>query len=764
MPRAVGAAALALATCIGALCAVPTAATAAAPPPGGEATIASPPSTSAPNLILRGAGKGVLLADRYTRGSLSWWSADGRQIPAECGVLAWLGDEVACDGTTELKIRDYATGATESVPRRENRAWAAAFSPTQVLAHEKDADGRYVLHLLGRANESRKDVPVTGAGALGSYAVLASDARGALVEYWGAGPEGKHRHGLLDYATATLKELPEVPGGGATYNHVGLGSKWIAMVRSNEAVMVSRTDPAVVRTVAIGTYPERVLAVGDWLIADTGDRDDPVVTAYPIDGGAPRPVLERLDGQLVLGADGGAYGLSTIKGSTRWAVHRISADAQGALRVQEALAVPPRPADRRSIAIAQGDLSALHVDNTEFVLGYRTSVAGPPSITEAPVWRCERSASDPLCPEAAGRFGGNAATGDGRIVGMSADPAGCSTPCSVTVHIRDARTGGSQRTVKLPGALRNPGIASSSGRYLLVGAETEGVPRKLVLDIDAGKVLDIKPAPAAGLWGSLLWQPEGDKGVVAATDLRTGQVVRRVDLGSACRPYELQANGDWFYSTCAADGAGAAAYHVPTRRRIPLPFVAERPLGQVRLGDGYVVQDNGGLNLYNLRSGQPVKEYQVQQYVAGYGLDWSVDRFGGRPAHLDQGETIHVVGVTGAASPLGVIDQNVPGTLDAKTAGSRQARWWLSKPVASWRLTARNKASGITTVVRSGGETRGAIDLVWDGKDQAGRVVMNGAYEWTLLAVPADGQGARLKASGPVTLTGARLPAGRGRP
>ncbi|WP_327132663.1 hypothetical protein OG311_18170 [Streptomyces sp. NBC_01343] len=280
----------------------------------------------------------------------------------------------------------------------------------------------------------------------------------------------------------------------------------------------------------------------------------------------------------------------------------------------------------------------------------------------------------------------------------------------MTVHIRDARTGGSQRTVKLPGALRNPGIVSSSGRHLLVGAETDGVPRKPVLDIDAGKVLDIKPAPAAGLWGSLLWQPEGDKGVVAATDLRTGQVVRHVDLGSACRPYELQANGDWFYSTCAADGAGAAAYHVPTRRRIPLPFVAERPLGRVRLGDGYVVQDNAGLNLYNLRSGQPVKEYQVQQYVAGYGLDWSVDRFGGRPAHLDQGETIHVVGVTGAASPLGV------------------------------------------------------IDLVWDGKDQAGRVVINGAYDWTLLAVPADGQGAQLKATGPVTLTGAKLPTGRGRP
>ncbi|MGW8784549.1 hypothetical protein ACWGNM_41725 [Streptomyces sp. NPDC055796] len=765
MQRAVGAAALALATCIGAVCAVPTAVAAAAPAPGGEATVASPPSAFAPYLILRAAGTGMLMSDRYDKEPTSWRSADGRRIPSDCGAgQARLGDEVACTVGKELKIRNYASGATESVPARENRAWSTAISPTQVLASEKDADGHWLLHLLGRANEPRKDVPVTGVGAMSSYAVLDSDARGALVEYWGAGAEGKHRHGVLDYATATMKELPEAPGGGSTYNHVGLGSKWIAMVQFDKAVMVSRTDPAVVRTVAIDKYPGRVLAVGDWLIADSGDASDPVVKAYPSDGSAPRPVLDQLDGPLVLGADGSAYGLSTVNGSSRWAVHRISVDAQGALRVQEALAVPARPADRRSIAIAQGDLSALHVDSTESVLGYRTSVSGPPSITQAPLWRCDRSKTDPFCPEAASRFGGTAATGDGRIVGMSA-ANGCSSRCAVTVHIRDGRTGGAHRTVKLPGELSHARIVSASGRYLLVSAEVNDVAGALVLDIDAGKVLDIKPTSAAGLWGSLLWQPEGDKGVVAATDLRTGQVVRRVDLQSGCRPYEFRANGDWFYSTCSADGAGAAAYQAQTGRRIPLPFVAERPLGPLALGDGYVVHENYGVvSVYNLRSGALVREHQASGYPGNNITDWAVDRFGGRLAYLDQEETLHVVGVTGAASPLAVIDQNVPGTLDAKTAGSRQARWWLSKPVSSWKLMARNKTSGVTTVVRTGGETRGVVDLTWDGKDQTGRAVLNGAYEWTLLATPADGQGAPLKATGSVTLTGATFAAGRGRP
>ncbi|MFF8269952.1 hypothetical protein ACF059_21595 [Streptomyces sp. NPDC016562] len=51
-------------------------------------------------------------------------------------------------------------------------------------------------------------------------------------------------------------------------------------------------------------------------------------------------------------------------------------------------------------------------------------------------------------------------------------------------------------------------------------------------DVDAGRILDAKAVAQSVLWGSTLWAPEGDKGVVAGTELRTGQVTQRVDLGS----------------------------------------------------------------------------------------------------------------------------------------------------------------------------------------------------------------------------------------
>ncbi|KOV42002.1 hypothetical protein [Streptomyces sp. H021] len=757
-----GATALALATSIGALVAAPTAAT-ATPAPGGEVVLAAEPGAFPPELILLTAGKGMVLKDRRNREPISWRHPDGRKTPLDCGGgVAALGDEIACTSASDLKIRNFDTGAAESVPARANLTWTNAMSPTQVLAYEKDANSRYVLHLLGRANEPRKDVPVTGAGPMGSFAVLASDARGALLEYWNTAEEGGHGHRYLDYATATLRELPRPSGVDSAYNKASLGSKWIAMVQFDDAVMVSRTDPSVTRTLSL-PGPDRVMPVGDWLIADTTRGWDDSVSAYPVDGGTPRPLLGKLDGPLLLGPDGGAYGLSTTIGSGRWGVHGISTDAQGTLRVQEALALTPRPSDRKSIAFAQGDLSALHLDQTESVLGYRVSVKGPLSVAPAPFWRCDTSREDPSCQHAASTRSGNAATGDGRVVGVTADSTSCTQGCAYTAYIRDARTGGAHRTVKLPGALQSATMLSASGRHVLIRVQENGTERLMVLDIDSGKPLDIKPASTAGLWGSLLWQPEGDKGVVAATDLRTGQVTRRVDLGSGCRPYELQANGDWFYSTCSAEGAAAAAYHVPTRKRIPVPFIAEKPHGAVELGDGYLAHEGyGRLDVYNLRSGTAVKEHRVDDFAAGGpSVGFAVDRFGGRLAYLGQDETVHVVAVTGAGSPLAVIDQSVPGTLDSKSTTGRQARWWLSKPAASWKLLVRNPTSGISTVVRTGGETRGVIDLTWDGKDQAGRTVANGPYEWTLLVSPADGQGGPLTATCSITLKGATSQAGR---
>ncbi|MFJ9598255.1 hypothetical protein ACIRS3_36610 [Streptomyces virginiae] len=63
----------------------------------------------------------------------------------------------------------------------------------------------------------------------------------------------------------------------------------------------------------------------------------------------------------------------------------------------------------------------------------------------------------------------------------------------------------------------------------------------------------------------------------------------------------------------------------------------------------------------------------------------------------DAKDEINLVGVTGKASPLTVIDQSIPATVTAKSVTSGNTRWWLSKPAASWKLTVRNTTSGITS-------------------------------------------------------------------
>ncbi|MFD9339855.1 FG-GAP-like repeat-containing protein [Streptomyces sp. NPDC060028] len=697
-------------------------------------------------------------------GRMYWQSLkDGRQARDpdcdESGSAVWtvrLGDWVGCEirlhGADQgpLKIHDYVTGKTETVAPQANRKWSNAISPTQVLATEKRADGWLGFRLLGRENEPRKDVPVaTAEQVAGAVVVRASDEKGALVGYDGTG--GAPRLGLVDYGTATLRPIPLPAGVSSPFDLTSttIGPKWVALHEAGKVTLISRSDPGVTRTVTVDeSYARVVLPIDDWLLT--------AGMAYPLSGGA-SPVPLAVTARMVAGADGKAYALGATD-RAHWSVVSIAPEAQGIPRTREVLPVPYKPADRMSLALGQGDLSIGQNDGIETVQGYQTSVSGPVSVSPTPTWSCDGTWKDEVCSSTGNSGGWNVATGDGRLVALStgSDTKTCGLDCVVVVHVQETHAGPANHWVWLPSTTRLQAdhIVSASGRYLFFVAWENSVQRLLVADIDAGKILDVKASSPAVLWGSTLWQPEGDKGVVAGTDLRTGQVTQRVDLGSGCRPYELHVSGDWFYSTCSFYGDAAAVYHVPAKKRIPLPFTPERH--SVQLGDGFVVHEAGaGLEVTNVRSGAAVREHDVASFIAGFGVDWTIDRFGGRLAYTDASEAVHLVGVTGAASPLAAIDQSVPTALDAKKANGWQARWWLSKPAASWQLTVRNKETGITTPVRGGGEARGVVTTSWDGKDKAGKYLPNGAYDWTLTAQPADGQGAALTATGAVALSGA---------
>ncbi|MCX4632414.1 FlgD immunoglobulin-like domain containing protein [Streptomyces sp. NBC_01443] len=601
--------------------------------------------------------------------------------------------------------------------------------------------------------------------------VTEADARGALIHYQSAAGEGL---GLVDFSTATMRALL-VPAGvdEHTVIPVGLGELWAIVSTGQSVTLIHRTGTAGSRTISAPAHHHKLHQMGDWLITAAGASSEEQMLAFPLTGGAARTVLPALARDFVTGSDGSLY---AIGGPDRyhWGIHRISLSAQGIPTTEQLESLPSQSVQRYGPALTHGELTVRQVDGFEqSTQKYRASVSGPVAVSATPTWNCSIT-NDLLCSNQYNN--GGLATGDGRLVGTSPNyDSNClGADCDSEVLIQDARPGGSRRKFSLTtsgtGPLRRAAVTAVSGRYLMVSADaTIGAASvRFAVDIDSGKVLDqVKVAPdgVAVLWGSMLWQPEGSAGVIAATDLRTGQIVRRIDLHSGCRPTELQAAGDWFYTVCVSSGGtySYAAYHAPTGKSIPLPFDEAR--SEAKLGDGYVVRKTRyGLNVYNLRSGKVQLEHEAP--ASTWWNLWTVDRFGGGFAFIDEktdGDVIHLVGVTGKTGPLTAIDQSIPATVTPKNPASGTTRWWLSKPAASWKLTVRSTASGITSVVRSGGEARGLIDISWDGTDQKGGRLYAGTYEWTLTAQPADGHGPALKSTGTLRLANS-IPAGRPTP
>ncbi|MFE7099324.1 flagellar hook assembly protein FlgD [Streptomyces erythrochromogenes] len=769
--RVLGAAALALATGIGALTAGPAA---AGPAAADELTIAPlPHQEPSREPFIKAGPKGITLVRPGTGPGRWYWKSfeDGRELPlADCpagpyGVSLSHGDSVGCEfrdksSTTPgpLTLIDQSTGRTETLAPPAGRAWTTTFSPTQVLATEQDAQGRFILHLIGRENEPRKDVTVTAPEPIAAHSfwVRTSDEKGALITYRSA--DGRQILALLDYARATLTPLA-LPDGATDLISIdySLGSQWVTLRKNGSATatLLSRADLTVTRTVDTGSPNGNSHAVGDWVVSQDFNGADNKVTAAPVGGGAPRTLLARSAFGLKTGTDGAGY-LDGGTDSSHWATYRITPGPDGAPVLAKMRDLPPNPAERLTLSLAQGRLIAGQQDPTRSLQGYTVPVSGTSPAKQTPDWSCDENEDRPLCWPYADLPGWTVPTGDGRIVSLSSKgegTCGSTNRCGVVLNVRETRAGGTVRQVSLPGtdAMEPYLIDSASGRYVLFTVTENKNSRAVVADIDAGKLLDVSPSTAATLWGSQLWD-RGQANAVTATDLNTRRPVRHQALGTTCYPEDLQVSGEWLYAQCPASAGGPAAFDMTSGKRIPLPFVPERD--HVKLGDGYVVRQGGvGLEVYNLRSGTAVREREIAQEFKKYGSDWTVDRFGGRLAYTDAGHTVHLAGVTGNASPLALIDQDVSAAADFRQVKTWQARWWLSKPVSSWKLTVRNTSSGITTVVRTGTDARGLIDPAWDGKSSTGTYLFSGEYEWTLTARPADGRGAEVSTSGTVSMT-----------
>ncbi|GAA4910323.1 FG-GAP-like repeat-containing protein [Streptomyces coeruleoprunus] len=341
------------------------------------------------------------------------------------------------------------------------------------------------------------------------------------------------------------------------------------------------------------------------------------------------------------------------------------------------------------------------------------------------------------------------ATGDGRTIITS--EAGSGDQQSVLV-VQPGATQGTPIT-----GYRSFHVLNASGRHASAQVTREDWSSAVVtIDLDTGRELATIPASDpwnTALQGDTVWTAGATAGTVTAFDARTGAAKRTVNLGSGCRAESLKVTAHWLSWDCASATPKGGVYDLD--KGVNRSYTA--PVSE--LGDGYVVWRNGAdIKVTDVRGTTPV-EIATHHMADDGESDYrhAVDTAAGLIAFPDNPEgDVRVVGAGVPASPLARIDADVPAAQAVQGgAAPWKARWWLSKPAASWQLTIKDPASGAVLRTLSGGEARGLISAAWDGKDAAGALVLDGTYAWSLTAAPADGQGAALVQSGTVAVSGA---------
>ncbi|MET9673500.1 FG-GAP-like repeat-containing protein [Streptomyces sp. NPDC006482] len=740
-----------------------------------ELTIPARPSAIPPRQVLYGAGTGLVVPGSPSGVSLRWQSlSDGRVSEFEgCGSgSVFHGDKVACTGsgsTPLATVHDFTTGVTHSRWSPEGHTLLSAFGPNRQLSYARGADGYTSLYLLGSGPDAPADVEVDLPGQSNvAPQVVAFDGAAALVQY--SDGIGKAL-GLLDFATGEFVDVPVMPS--TSYLKASLSADWIVQYSGSdttEAFAVSRKDTGDQgRTVKLTNGTVGVAAslavLGDWIVgnyADTYAYGRPTPLKATSITGAQRDlgVLAAGHTEILTGSDGDVYMVGGAD-ATHWGVRRVSLDAAGIPVSAQVLATPPAAVERSYLHLANGRLAVEHTDRESPEIsgdrsrqGYDLSPADPRTAT--PTWTCEdgESLCNLLRP-----------TGDGRwvVVGQADGPPapGGWEPCyGCVVKATVATPGGSSRTITLnyPNRLSGAEMVSASGRYVHFLANEGYYRRSYVADIETGKVVKTGNGRAS-LWGDRIWTASWDNDTVSAVDVRTGATVETVDLESGCVNPEVRTVGKWISALCG-DGDSVTVYNRETKARIPVHLPITMIGEELHLGDGFLAfsrfdYDAGGeLQTIDVRSGRPVHRSIGIVSAAHPSADdgWTVDRFGGAVAYIDEQRAIHLVGLGGATTRLTAIDYDTPAA-NLKSAPWKP-RWWLSKPAASWTLSLKHKATGKVVRTLTGGEARGLVAPSWDGKDAVGKLVANGAYTWTLTAKAADAQGADLSVTGTVAVSG----------
>ncbi|MFD0369894.1 FlgD immunoglobulin-like domain containing protein [Streptomyces sp. NPDC127114] len=631
------------------------------------------------------------------------------------------------------RIVDVATRAVTEIPLPAGRSWLNTYTADTVVART-DQDGvTSALTLVRLADGGTTETPVTGVPTdLGLAVTVTQDTRGAIIRF---SADGSARF-YLDYGTATLVRLSGAFPGTANLRlgaeHVlgwsGGSSSLYTVPRSDAAATPVRTGVA--RPYATSEYPEFAVVGGHVVYVHSAasyDADGVLrqkLQEVPLGGGPVRDLLPAGAKGFVTAPDGSVLVVGGTS-ATDWAVHRVSPGDGGAPVTEVVRKVPQVPATYSGLALGGGRLSYLSDSTsalkpgTPALFDVDTTATGTPAAT-APELR-HRLWQTPHGLRSLGD--GNSVYGAGTAV--------------------EAPTDDSYRYTDLPAQST---VVDAAGRYVL--ARNGDTTYAVDLDLDNLNQNEVRLTlnkSAAALWGSQVWKPATatSTGQVNAYDLKSGATSAPVELGSGCRPTELQAVGRWLYWACGADKAGV--YDRTLKKNVPVTA------GESLLGDGFVVRHDRTahkLLLTNAATGQTSDLATVPAWADadGRGGAWTVDKFGANVAFVDAEQNIHVKRVPVAPQPFVMLD-----TFERRiSGGTTQLRWRTSRSVGAWKVEIR-EASGTVVRTYQGARGNGAgVAIDWDSRDQLGRGLEDATYTYVMTAQPADGTGAALRSTGSI--------------
>ncbi|MEO3972517.1 FG-GAP-like repeat-containing protein [Streptomyces sp. CAU 1734] len=723
----------------------------------GEVTV---PATTAmvPRTNLLSAGPSGFLRYEGERGHL-WTTYGGVETAVDVsqtdlhgGTSAGAGSDVVAryDAPTRtVTLRNMASGQVSKVPLPAGHSYFSTLGSTVVTtAGTPGVDS--VWHMLDvRADGSVSDRTVEGvpSGVRLWAAAGLGDARGQLVRYRKGDDEVT---GWLDVERGRFTVPPYNVI--TWYSQVAISPTHVVWCYDGTLYVASRQNPAAaVRTVRVGGVAQVLGMVGDTPIVSRYDsalgphdtnRAVSRVEAVPLDGSAPRTLLARTSMQAVATPDGGLL-VAGGAGTENWGVSRVEAAPGGGVTVRRVADAYPKPTAHKvsQLTLAQGRLTTIEQDPVSdwtYLHTRETGVTGSPAVgartTRGRVAPDLYAYSTPRLLD----------TGDGRTVvsGYGTDDVQQPRLLGATQSLPGTRIDSSR-------SYRTADAANGRFAALAGPIESNGVVETRIVDLDTGRTAHTTKETVRAIWGTTAWVKDGNDSVVPV-DLLTGQRGEPVWFGRGCLLNDFQAVGRWLLWNCVLNSEGQGVYDTVTKRNLTL--VSGSRWEQAQLGDGFVAMVEAGmLKVIDVRGGTPVS------HTAGTfeGNAWDVDPYTGVIAQLRSDNSVRLTASGVPVSDLAQRDATVAASVDVKGGAAQWSpKWWLNKSAASWKFVITN---GTGTAVRtlSGGPALGVVTPAWNGKDDSGRLVPNGAHTWKLTVTPADGQGAALTRTGTVKVTGA---------